>query len=88
MKAAIILSDTELEVSKINADAQEQAAKIRGEADKDAAEIYANAHKKGIEFYKFTKSLEASEKMSDKNSVFILRTDQPPFDALYGTKNE
>jgi membrane protease subunit HflC len=88
MKAAIILSDTELEVSKINADAQEQAAKIRGEADKEAAEIYANAHKKGIEFYKFTKSLEASEKMSDKNSVFILRTDQPPFDALYGTKNE
>ena len=86
-EAAIIISETELEVSKLNADAKKESAKIKGEADREAAEIYANAHKKGREFYKFTKSLEAIEKMSDKNSVFILRTDQPPFDAIYGNKN-
>lgn len=87
-EAAIILSETDLEIAKINAEATKKAAEIRGEADKEAAEIYANAHKKGRDFYKFTKSLEAIEKMSDKNSVFILRTDQAPFDALYGTTNE
>ena len=88
MKASIILSETELEVSKINADAKKESAKIKGEADREAAEIYANAHKKGRDFYKFTKSLEAIEKMADKNSVFILRTDQAPFDAIYGKNNE
>ncbi len=88
MQAAIIISNTKVEVSKINAEAQKKSAEIKGEADREAAEIYANAHKKGRDFYKFTKSLEAVEKMSDKNSVFILRTDQAPFDALYGTTNE
>ena len=88
MQAAIIISNTKVEVSKINAEAQKKAAEIRGEADREAAEIYANAHKKGRDFYKFTKSLEAIEKMSDKNSVFILRTDQAPFNALYGTNND
>lgn len=88
MQAAIIISETDLEVSKINAEAQKKSAEIKGEADREAAEIYANAHKKGRNFYKFTKSLEAVEKMSDKNSVFILRTDQAPFDALYGTSEE
>ena len=88
MQAAIIISNTKVEVSKINAEAQKKSAEIKGEADREAAEIYANAHKKGRDFYKFTKSLEAIEKMSDKNSVFILRTDQAPFNALYGTNNE
>ncbi|MBR4570894.1 MAG: protease modulator HflC [Candidatus Riflebacteria bacterium] len=88
MQAAIIISNTKVEVSKINAEAQKKSAEIIGEADREAAEIYANAHKKGRDFYKFTKSLEAIEKMSDKNSVFILRTDQAPFNALYGTNNE
>ena len=88
MKAAIIISETDLEVSKINAEAKKESAKIKGEADREAAEIYANAHKKGRDFYKFTKSLEAIEKMADKNSVFILRTDQAPFDAIYGKNNE
>ena len=87
-QAAIILSETDLEIAKIEAEATKESATIKGEADKEAAEIYANAHKKGRDFYKFTKSLEAIEKMADKNSVFILRTDQAPFDALYGTANE
>ncbi len=87
-QAAIILSETDLEIAKITAEATRKSAEIKGEADREAAEIYANAHKKGRDFYKFTKSLEAIEKMSEKNSVFILRSDQSPFDALYGTENE
>lgn len=77
-----------MEIAKITAEATRKSAEIKGEADREAAEIYANAHKKGRDFYKFTKSLEAIEKMSEKNSVFILRSDQSPFDALYGTENE
>lgn len=88
MEASMILSETEVEISKINAEATKKAAEIRGDADKEAAEIYANAHKKGREFYKYTRSLEAAEKMADKNSVLILRTDQAPFDALYGNQND
>lgn len=87
-EAAIIKSKAELEVSKIIAEATKKSAEIKGEADREAAEIYANAHKKGKEFFKFIKSLEAIEKIADKNSVFILRTDQAPFDVLYGTANE
>lgn len=88
MQASIIKSETDLEIAKINAESTKKAAEIKGNADKEAAEIYANAHKKGRDFYKFTRSLEAIEKMADKNSVFILRTDQAPFDTLYGTNNE
>ena len=87
-EASIIKSKAELEVSKIVAEATKKAAEIKGEADREAAEIYANAHKKGKDFYKFTKSLEAIEKITEKNSVFILRTDQAPFDVLYGKDNE
>ena len=88
MEASNILSNTELEVAKINAEAVKKSAEIKGQADKEAAEIFAEAHKKGRDFYKFTKSLEAIEAMTNKNSVFILRTDQPPFDTIYGKTNE
>lgn len=82
MQASIILSETDLEIARINADAIKTAAEIKGKADREAAEIYAEAHKKGREFYKFSRSLEALEKMVNENAIFILRSDQAPFDAL------
>ena len=84
MEAAIILSETDLEIARINAEAVKTSAEIKGKADREAAEIYAEAHKKGREFYKFSRSLEALEKMVNENAVFILRSDQAPFDALNG----
>ena len=87
MKASILLSETELEVTKINAAATKESAKIKGQADREAAEIYAEAHKQGKEFYKFTRSLEALEKMTDQNAVFIVRSDQPPFNVLDESTN-
>lgn len=82
MEASMILSEADLEIAKINAEAVKQAAQIRGEADSKASEIYAEAHKKGREFYKFTRSLEALEKIVNVNAVFLLRSDQSPFDVL------
>ncbi len=84
MQAAVILSETDLEIARINADAIKTAAEIQGKADREAAEIYAEAHKKGREFYKFSRSLEALEKMVNENAVFILRSDQAPFNVLNG----
>lgn len=85
MQAAIILSETELEIATINAESIKTSAEIKGKADREAAEIYAEAHKKGRDFYKFSRSLEALEKMVNENAVFILRSDQAPFNVLNGT---
>ena len=83
-EASMILSKTDLEIAKISADAVRQATEIKGEADKKAAEIYANANKQSAEFYKFSRSLEALETIVNNNAVFLLRSDQAPFNLLMG----
>ncbi len=83
-EASMILSKTDLEIAKISADAVRQATEIKGEADKKAAEIYANANKQSAEFYKFSRSLEALETIINNNAVFLLRSDQAPFNLLTG----
>lgn len=83
-KASMILSETDLEIAKISAEAVRKATEIKGEADKKAAEIYANANKQSAEFYKFSRSLEALETIVNNNAVFLLRSDQPPFNLLTG----
>lgn len=82
MKASMILSETDLEISKIKSEASKKAAEIRGQAEKEAAEILAQAHLESQEYFRFVKSLEAAEKISGPGSIFILRSDQPPFNTL------
>ncbi len=82
MEASKIRSDTELEVAKINAKATEISAEIRGKTDKEASEIYATAHKQGKDFYRIKRSLDSMEKLVDNNGVFIIRSDEAPFDVL------
>ena len=82
MKASMILSETDLEISKIKAEAGKKAAEIKGQADREAAEILAKAHLESKDYFKFIKSLEAAEKISGPSSIFILRSDQPPFNTL------
>lgn len=88
MQASIILSETDLEIASINAEAIKTSAEIKGKADREAAEIYAEAHKKGRDFYKFSRSLEALEKIVNENAVFILRSDQAPFDVFNGNLSD
>lgn len=83
MKASVILSETDLEISKIKAEASKKAAEIKGQADREAAEILAKAHLESQDYFKFVKSLEAAEKISGAGSMFILRSDQPPFNTLF-----
>ncbi|OGK10777.1 MAG: hypothetical protein A2W80_03475 [Candidatus Riflebacteria bacterium GWC2_50_8] len=83
MKASIIVSEADLEIARINAEAVKKAAEITGKADRQVAEIYAETYKKGREFYKFTRSLEALEKMINQNATFIMRSDQYPFNVLH-----
>ncbi len=82
MKASMILSETDLEIAKIKAEAGKKAAEIKGQADREAAEILAKAHLESKDYFKFIKSLEAAEKISGPSSIFILRSDQPPFNTL------
>lgn len=82
MKASMILSETDLEIAKIKAEAGKKAAEIKGLADREAAETLAKAHLESKDYFKFVKSLEAAEKVSGPGSMFILRSDQPPFNTL------
>jgi membrane protease subunit HflC len=82
MKASMILSETELQIAEIKAEAGKKAALIKGQADREATEIIAKAHLEGKDYFKFIKSLEAATKMSGPGSVFMLRSDQPPFNTL------
>lgn len=82
MEASIILSETDVEIAKINAEAVRRSAEIKGDADRQAAEIYAAAHRQGREFYRFNRSLEALEAIVNNNAVFVLRSDQAPFNVL------
>ena len=75
-------SNTMLEVAKIRAEATEQAARIRGEAEAEAARIYAEAHRVDPAFYRFTRSLESLEKVLNRRTQIVLRTDTPPFELL------
>ncbi len=88
MQASIILSETDVEIAKINADAVRKSAEIKGDADRAAAEIYADAYRQGREFYKFNRSLEAVEAIVNNNAVFVLRSDQAPFNVLLEDKDE
>ena len=81
-EAQSIRSNTMLEVAKIRAEATEQAARIRGEAEAEAARIYAEAHRVDPAFYRFTRSLESLEKVLNRRTQIVLRTDTPPFELL------
>ena len=52
--------------------AYEQGENIKGEGDAQAIKIYADAFQKDPEFYEFTRSLQAYEKLIDKNTTLIL----------------
>jgi membrane protease subunit HflC len=52
--------------------AYEHGENIKGEGDAQAIKIYADAFQKDPEFYEFTRSLQAYEKLIDKNTTLVL----------------
>lgn len=71
----IILGDMQKELAVIEGEAAKQQSEVRGEADAKAIEVYAQAISQAPEFYEFLRTLQAYEKMFDKNTLVILSTD-------------
>ncbi len=74
------LGEMERELASIQSAAVETAERIRGDAEAEAIRIYAEAYNEDPEFFAFLRTLQAYEKILDRNSTLILGTDSP----LYG----
>lgn len=84
MKAAEITADAERKKSDTLAGAYKQAEIIKGTADAEAARIYAQAHQNDPEFYEFLRTLEAYEKILEKDATVVLPLDSDLFKLLRG----
>lgn len=76
------------ELEEIRAEAYRKAQEIKGKADAKAINIYADAYNKDPEFFSFVKTLESYEKAVNKDTGFILSTDNEFYRYLNGTDQE
>ncbi len=74
-KAEEIRARADEEMVKIISAAYEEAEKIKGEGDAEALRIYAEAYSKDPDFYQLTRTLEAYEKLIDKDTIIIMPAD-------------
>ncbi len=74
-KAEEIRARADEEMVKIISAAYEEAEKIKGEGDAEALRIYAEAYSKDPDFYRLTRTLEAYEKLIDKDTTIIMPAD-------------
>jgi len=65
------------ERAQILSDAERRAAETRGQAEAEAARVYADALGSDPEFYRFSRTLEAYDKIIDKNTTIVLPADSP-----------
>jgi membrane protease subunit HflC len=82
--ASAIRAEAELEAARIRAKGAEEQARIRGKSAAEVARTYADAHRVNPELYRFTRSLEALDKLVTPSTSLILRTDSEPFSLLQG----
>ena len=74
-EAARIDGERERELAQIQSEAYRIAEELRGDADATATDVYADAYGRDADFYAFTKSMETYEQTMDKETLFILGTD-------------
>jgi membrane protease subunit HflC len=79
-----IRAEADRERARILAEAERKAADIRGEAEAEAARIYADALGADPDFYRFVRTLEAYDKIIDKETTVILPADSPLMKGLLG----
>jgi membrane protease subunit HflC len=65
------------ERAQILSDAERKAAEIRGGAEAEAARVYSDALGSDPDFYRFSRTLEAYDKIIDKNTTIVLPADSP-----------
>jgi membrane protease subunit HflC len=81
-EASRIRSEADLEAARIRAKGDEERARINGESAAQVAKTYADAHRVNPDLYRFTRSLDAIDKLVTGNTTLILRTDSEPFSLL------
>lgn len=74
-KAEEIRAHADEEREIIVSEAYEQAERIKGEGDAEAIRIYADAYSKDPEFYRLVRTLQAYEKLIDKDTTIIMPAD-------------
>src|ERR1700726_4844294 len=77
-EASRIRSEAELEAARIRAKGAEEEARIRGESAAQVAKTYGDAHRVNPELYRFTRSLDALDKLVTGTTTLIMRTDSEP----------
>jgi modulator of FtsH protease HflC len=70
--------------TRVLAEAYREAERLKAEGDAQAMQIYADAFGRGAQFYKFTRTLNAYEKILDGNTTIFLPADAEIFRALEG----
>ena len=83
-QALRIRAEADRERARILAEADRKAADIRGQAEAEAARIYADALAGDPDFYRFVRTLEAYDKIIDKDTTVILPADSPLMKGLLG----
>jgi membrane protease subunit HflC len=68
--------------TRILAEAYREAERLKAEGDAQAMQIYADAFGRGPQFYKFTRTLNAYEKILDGNTTIFLPADAEIFRIL------
>jgi membrane protease subunit HflC len=77
-----IRAKADRQASELLAEAEQKAATIEAKADEEATRLYAETYAVDPGFYRFIRSLEASETVLREGGVLVLQSDAPPFDIL------
>ena len=74
-EALKIRADADRQRETILSEAYREAARLKGEGDATATRIYAQAYNLDPEFYKLTRTLEAYDKLFEKDTTALLSSD-------------
>ncbi|EIJ33588.1 protease modulator HflC [Thiothrix nivea] len=80
--AAKIRAETEREARELLAEAYRESQTTKGKGEAEAAKTYAEAFQADADYYRFSRSLDAYQKIIGDNTTFILSSDAPIFDYL------
>ncbi len=79
-----LVAAADREKTRVLAEAYREAERLKAEGDAHAMQIYADAFGRGPQFYKFTRTLNAYEKMLDGNTTIFLPANAEIFKILDG----
>ena len=81
-EAQQIIAEANLKSAEITTSAEADSARILGEGEAEAAKIYADAYSGYEDLYSFLHTLDAYERIINKDTTLVLSGDSPLFDLL------